>query len=227
MAPDPPQQPQHGQAQPHPRSFRNTYWLLRHGRSTANERDLIVSRPEEGARPEWGLTAEGRAQAAAAGQSLRQQLEQQPGGWRPEALLLLVSPFSRTVQTALGAGAALGVGEGDPRLRLEPALRERCFGAHELTSCSNYDLVWADDAKSTASRRAWVCSCRVDAVGQCGGASRPCSWSGTRLPRGCCWLSGHPPPARLPAQAAGRGRRERGGRGGAHLRPGGPTGGAA
>lgn len=38
------------------------------------------------------------------------------------------------------------------RTQLEPALRERCFGGHELTSCSNYELVWAEDAKSTANR---------------------------------------------------------------------------
>lgn len=158
MAPDPPQ-PQAT------RRFRNTYWLLRHGRSTANERDLIVSQPEEGSKPEWGLTAEGRAQAAAAGQSLRTQLEQQPGGWQPNTLLLLASPFSRAVQTAVQAGAALGVGEADPRLQLEPALRERCFGAHELTSCSNYELVWADDAKSTASRCTRVCW--LWRIGQC------------------------------------------------------------
>lgn len=54
-----------------PRAWRNTYWLLRHGRSTANERDLIVSHLANGEQPEWGLTEEGRAQAAAAGEQLR------------------------------------------------------------------------------------------------------------------------------------------------------------
>lgn len=124
------------------RRFRNTYWLLRHGRSAANEQDLIVSRPQEGEKPEWGLTAEGRAQATAAGQRLRQMLGDEQGGWDPATLLVLASPFSRTVQTALEAGAALGVGEGDTRLQVGglvggellhvpvPMLSAQCWALH-------------------------------------------------------------------------------------------------
>ena len=111
-----------------------------------------------------------------------------------ESLLLLTSPFSRTVETALGAGAALGILQGDPRLQvrsrwrrrwarpnnrfsgpqisysalphdpllpmhpqLEPALRERCFGDHELTSCASYEVVWAEDAASSANRWGALC----------------------------------------------------------------------
>lgn len=177
---------------PAPAAFRNTYYLLRHGRSTANEADVIVSRPDEGRLGKWGLTDEGRRQAQAAGVELRRLLG--AAADHPAALLLLASPFSRTLQTATEAGAALGVAEGDPRLQVrcmffrqgpsavgrcdrmaatalslelpfapplppvcvclqvDPALRERCFGDHELTSCANYELVWASDAASTASR---------------------------------------------------------------------------
>ena len=55
-------------------NLNNTYWLLRHGRSVANEQDVVISRPENGEQPRWGLTAQGRQQAAAAGQHLLQQM---------------------------------------------------------------------------------------------------------------------------------------------------------
>ena len=191
-----------------PAALRNVYWLLRHGRSTANEQDLIVSWPEHGQEARWGLTDQGRRQATAAGEELCRRL----GAHDPAALLVLASPFSRTVETAQAAAAALGVQPGDarlqvgrlgreearrpgswkaaqgcpapaaahapsqplmgsmplpllvpartrpfrppshPRPQLEPALRERHFGSHELTSCAHYGLVWAADAQSTAAR---------------------------------------------------------------------------
>ena len=37
-------------------------------------------------------------------------------------------------------------------LQVEHALRERNFGNYEMTSCSNYEKVWEEDAKSTAIR---------------------------------------------------------------------------
>jgi broad specificity phosphatase PhoE len=97
-----------------PGGFKNTYWLLRHGRSHANEQDLIISRPENGQDPRWGLSETGRQQAAAAGGQLAQLL----GRHDPAALLVLASPFSRTVETAVGVGAALGIQQGDPRLQV-------------------------------------------------------------------------------------------------------------
>ncbi|KAL4856351.1 Agropine synthesis reductase [Chlorella vulgaris] len=129
-------------------AFRNTYWLLRHGRSYANEQDVIVSSPENGQDARWGLNDVGRQQAAAAGLELAQML----GSHEPAALLVLASPFSRTVETAVEVGTALGIGKADPRLQLEPALRERCFGSHEMTSCANYAVVWAEDALATCNR---------------------------------------------------------------------------
>lgn len=204
-----------------PRAWRNTYWLLRHGRSTANERDLIVARLVNGERPEWGLTAEGRQQAAAAGEQLRALLGATPanagsahdgsgvnGGsgagkaCTPGTLHFLASPFSRAMETAQAASQALGTCYGTlqlqvrwvqarqmfaaraagwaglqwasmaghipahmlllptllacrpccPLAQVEPALRERNFGDYEMSSCSNYHAVWAEDAKSTANR---------------------------------------------------------------------------
>lgn len=110
-----------------PGSLGNTYWLLRHGRSHANEQDLIVSRPENGQDPRWGLSETGRQQAIAAGEQLARQLRQLD----PAALLVLASPFSRTVETALAAGTALGIRQGDPRLQV------RCIppAAYAAQSC--------------------------------------------------------------------------------------------
>lgn len=181
MAPDPPLQEQQQQQA---RRFRNTYWLLRHGRSTANERDLIVSRPEEGAKPEWGLTAEGRTQAAAAGRRLRQQLEEQAGGWDPAALLLLASPFSRTLQTALEAGAALGVAEGDPRLQvrlfLRLCLRVRLFDAPARPSGAGWQAGGLDGSRCTGQRPHTPQPTPCNAPGCCPRVFLcvvPCSWS--------------------------------------------------
>ena len=49
-------------------------------------------------------------------------------------------------------------------LQLEPALRERCFGDHELTSCASYELVWAEDAASSANRWGGIASHQLPAV---------------------------------------------------------------
>ncbi|PRW39362.1 serine threonine- kinase [Chlorella sorokiniana] len=163
-----------------PRAWRNTYWLLRHGRSTANEKDLIVSHLANGELPEWGLTEVGRSQAAAAGEQLRALLAAAKGTTRSSAngsssgtdvsssngggsngagnsssgtVHFLASPFSRAWETAQGAIKALGTSAGSPQLlQAEPALRERNFGDYEMTSCSNYNEVWQEDAKSTANR---------------------------------------------------------------------------
>jgi hypothetical protein len=45
----------------------NTYFLLRHGRSLANEAETIVSKPEHGALEQWTLASSGEEQAREAG----------------------------------------------------------------------------------------------------------------------------------------------------------------
>jgi broad specificity phosphatase PhoE len=45
----------------------NHYWLLRHGRSRANEAGLIVSNVRDGTGGKYGLAAAGVSQARAAG----------------------------------------------------------------------------------------------------------------------------------------------------------------
>ncbi|KAK9803307.1 hypothetical protein WJX72_011025 [[Myrmecia] bisecta] len=54
--------------------MRNNYWLLRHGRSKANEAGIIVSSLANGLKQEFALTAKGQQQATAAGKLLAAQL---------------------------------------------------------------------------------------------------------------------------------------------------------
>ncbi|XP_020242880.1 uncharacterized protein LOC109821092 isoform X2 [Asparagus officinalis] len=48
--------------------LRNSYWVLRHGKSIPNEKGLIVSSLENGVLPEFGLGSEGLNQAKLAGE---------------------------------------------------------------------------------------------------------------------------------------------------------------
>ncbi|CAI5985360.1 unnamed protein product [Closterium sp. NIES-65] len=122
-----------------PETLRNRYVLLRHGRSLANERGLIVSSLENGVAAEFGLAAEGRQQAQRAGRQLSELLEQR--GVAGRDVVVLASPFSRTQQTAALAAKELGIHVLGTRFQTAEELRERYFGRHlELNS---HDLVCA------------------------------------------------------------------------------------
>ncbi|CAI7771926.1 unnamed protein product [Closterium sp. NIES-54] len=90
-----------------PEELRNRYVLLRHGRSLANERGLIVSSLVNGVAADYGLAAEGRQQAQRAGRQLKELLEQR--GVAGRDVVVFASPFSRTQQTAALAAAELGI----------------------------------------------------------------------------------------------------------------------
>ena len=138
-----------------PTTFNNTYYLLRHGLSHANEQDLIVSRPENGQEARWGLSDTGRQQAAAAGQQLAQQL----GMHEPASLAVLASPFSRTVDTAVGAGAALGIQEGDPAAA--GALQRTAFSVplcRDVGPCSARSRRWRAGWTRYARARRDLCT---------------------------------------------------------------------
>jgi broad specificity phosphatase PhoE len=111
-------------------------WLLRHGRSQANDAGLIVSRPEA-AMDNYGLTHDGRLEVR---NSLILAKEQ---GLLQGVTSLYTSPLLRATETAAIAAEVLGLAgfEGDGRLR------ERCFGQMEMTADANYERVWAEDAK--------------------------------------------------------------------------------
>ncbi|KAK9834143.1 hypothetical protein WJX81_002405 [Elliptochloris bilobata] len=127
-----------------PLDLRNTYWLLRHGLSLANEAGLIVSSLENGMLPQHGLAVAGLQQATEAGQRLRQEV----GPAAAAHVLVYASPFSRTLQTARAAAAELG----GVAVTAEAALRERHFGAYELQSHDNYHKLWAADVLDPGAR---------------------------------------------------------------------------
>lgn len=60
-----------------PMHLRNKYWLLRHGRSLANEAEIIVSSLENGVSQKWTLSPTGLLQAEAAGHLLVSHLNSQ------------------------------------------------------------------------------------------------------------------------------------------------------
>uniref|UniRef100_A0A7S3QKG6 Phosphoglycerate mutase n=2 Tax=Dunaliella tertiolecta TaxID=3047 RepID=A0A7S3QKG6_DUNTE len=128
-----------------PTNCRNTYWLLRHGRSLANEQDLICSAMENGIKPEWRLAELGRQQATAAGQRFKAEVEKMP---KPSGgLIFLTSPFSRTIDTATLAAAEVGITPDSKNFEVTELLRERYYGkVFELTKAtSGYDVTWAGD----------------------------------------------------------------------------------
>ena len=67
-------------------------------------------------------------------------------------LLIVASPFSRTVETATQASAAVGISPGDARFQTHPSLRERHFGDFELQTHDHYKTVWVEDARDLAWR---------------------------------------------------------------------------
>ncbi|XP_025880663.1 uncharacterized protein [Oryza sativa Japonica Group] len=114
-------------------SFRNRYWILRHGRSVPNERGIIVSSLENGTKPEFGLAPQGVEQARLAGESLRKELEEL--GVPLDSVQIRYSPFSRTMETAREVARVLGVPFDTPSCIPAVELRERYFGpSHELLS---------------------------------------------------------------------------------------------
>ncbi len=114
--------------------MRNTYYVLRHGRSRANDEELIVSHPENGV-PHYGLSEEGRRQIAGAiAEAIRSHI-------LDHTTLIVSSDFARTRETAEIAADLLGTRD----IIMTPKLRERFFGAWEKQHNSNYQKIWADD----------------------------------------------------------------------------------
>ncbi|KAG2423994.1 hypothetical protein HXX76_014820 [Chlamydomonas incerta] len=130
-------------------AMRNEYWLLRHGRSLANEAEIIVSKPEHGIESRWTLASAGEEQATAAGQHLRQALAEPHRLGRP--VVVYASPFSRTQRTAELASQAAGLQPELVPVQVAEELRERFFGDElELQSYGKaYGTIWERDAVST------------------------------------------------------------------------------
>lgn len=114
-----------------PQHLKNRYYIVRHGRSKANEAGIILSTPADGT-AEWGLTAEGIRQAEQAAESC---------GLPPETVIYS-SDFCRAKETAEIIHAGINASAG---MTLSTNLRERFFGSWDKTPDSNYHEVWKGD----------------------------------------------------------------------------------
>ncbi|PKA46210.1 putative phosphoglycerate mutase [Apostasia shenzhenica] len=126
--------------------LRNSYWILRHGKSIPNDKGLIVSSLENGILDEFGLAPDGRQQAQLAGELLDKELKRR--NILVENVQICYSPFSRTTHTAKIVADVLGIPFEGPQCKAMTELRERFFGPlFELLSHDKYAEIWALDEK--------------------------------------------------------------------------------
>ena len=112
-------------------SLHNTYYVLRHGNSLANQQKIVISDIQHG-RDAYGLSPWGIAQVV-------RTLENWPF---PKPDIIFHSDFKRTTETAALVSDHLSV-----PLKPNPALRERYFGDFEKLDDSHYPPVWLHDAE--------------------------------------------------------------------------------
>ena len=118
-------------------TLNNRYFGMRHGQSLANCEGLIVSTPENGI-PAYGLSDEGRLQIE---RSISKNTK------LDSSVQIISSDFKRARESAEIARSLLNATH---ELILNKKLRERDFGDYELTSDSNYNTAWTNDAVSSA-----------------------------------------------------------------------------
>jgi probable phosphoglycerate mutase len=117
----------------------NTYLVLRHGRSAANDQHLIVSHAVNAIKG-YGITPDGRVAVAASAKRA------QTLGWAIDQQTCIVSsPFLRARESAQVVADLL-----DVDISLDDRLRERDFGDLELQEDRLYQDVWDADSKNPA-----------------------------------------------------------------------------
>lgn len=124
----------------------NTFAALRHGRSLANEAQLISSHPDV-ATVQHGLSDVGIEQAQKAGRDVVEYYRSQ----NFNGICILTSDYLRAMETALHVAKAVSGSDTDIPLYnngvvFERRLRERWFGDWDGGSDIHYPDVWKDDA---------------------------------------------------------------------------------
>lgn len=114
----------------------NTYFVLRHGQSHANVSGIVLSHLEDGKKIDYTLTPTGEKQVSESVSRSKERSE------LDENIIIISSPFSRTMRTAEIAKEVLGVTSD---IVVDERLRERWFGDWEKTDNSAYEKVWAED----------------------------------------------------------------------------------
>jgi broad specificity phosphatase PhoE len=125
--------------------LKNRFYLLRHGRSEANEAGLIVSDPIRGAQC-YGLTPHGRDQVEASANTAWQT------SLADSSLSVVSSPFLRAQETARIAARIWAV----PSFQTDERLRERSCGQFEMAQDESYEQVWAQDRIDPEHRQGGV-----------------------------------------------------------------------
>ena len=110
----------------------NRYFIMRHGRSLANQLELIVSSPENGVES-YGLDDKGREQVIDSVEATQAIID---------VSLIISSDFQRARETAEITQDLLSTKED---IVFHKLLRERFFGDLELTSSEHYQSVWDED----------------------------------------------------------------------------------
>lgn len=115
--------------------LKNTYYILRHGHSWANSRQIILSDLCDGQLDEFTLTPMGEYQVRTATEILK------AFGEFDSETIIVSSPFSRCRRSAEIVKEILGTAD----ITFNENLRERWFGDWERMSNVHYDDVWVDD----------------------------------------------------------------------------------
>ncbi|MCX7679489.1 MAG: histidine phosphatase family protein [Spirochaetes bacterium] len=126
--------------------LKNTYFIMRHGESEANEKRIIISSPLTGI-SRYGLTPKGRFQVLQKTKEIQHHID---------ITYIICSDFLRTLETAQLVAAQLAASE----VRTNPLLRERFFGSLEGGDDSMYEIVWEMDEEDPDHHEYGVESCR-------------------------------------------------------------------
>lgn len=116
--------------------LQNRFYVLRHGQSTANERGVIASHPQN-AINDYGLTQLGVDQVLKSIERCR----------HADDLIIVSSDFKRAIESANIVHTVLATAPPT----IDQRLRERDFGRLELESDSHYYEVWNEDASQSQS----------------------------------------------------------------------------
>jgi len=109
----------------------NRYYVMRHGESTANRQNIIVSHADD-ALNDYGLTSSGVDQVTQV--AIRTRLRSDT--------IIISSDFLRARETATIVQKVI---DTKSQVQFFHELRERSFGNWNLTDASNYKKVWDDD----------------------------------------------------------------------------------
>jgi broad specificity phosphatase PhoE len=115
----------------------NQYILLRHGQSISNINDIVISTIENGVKSEYGLTKLGVEQITITAKNLAQKFSL-------ENIIIITSPFKRTVESALIIKDLLKV--KNENIAISTNLVERNFSRYELQKNDIYEEIWENDS---------------------------------------------------------------------------------